>query len=41
MSLDGFIAGPHDTMEWAFDYGKPGPVAKEISRVGAGQGPVT
>jgi dihydrofolate reductase len=30
MSLDGFIAGPGDAMEWAFRHGKPGPVAEEV-----------
>ncbi len=30
MSLDGFIAGVDDAMEWAFSYGKPGPVADEV-----------
>jgi dihydrofolate reductase len=30
MSLDGFIAGPDHAMEWAFEHGKPGPVAEEI-----------
>jgi len=24
MSLDGFIAGPHDTMDWIFDFVAPG-----------------
>jgi dihydrofolate reductase len=30
MSLDGFIAGPEDAMDWAFGHGKPGPVAQEV-----------
>ena len=30
MSMDGFIAGPNDAMDWAFEYGKPGPIAGEI-----------
>jgi dihydrofolate reductase len=30
MSLDGFIAGPDDGMNWAFGHGTPGPVAAEI-----------
>lgn len=25
MSLDGFIAGPDDAMEWVFEYDEPGP----------------
>ncbi len=32
MSVDGFIAGPGDAMEWAFDYGRPGPVADEMTK---------
>jgi dihydrofolate reductase len=36
MSLDGFIAGPGDAMDWAFRHGRPGPVAQEvIDRTGA------
>jgi dihydrofolate reductase len=30
MSLDGFIAGPGNAMDWAFGHGKPGPVAEEV-----------
>lgn len=30
MSLDGFIAGPGDAMDWAFGHGRPGPVAAEV-----------
>jgi dihydrofolate reductase len=30
VSLDGFIAGPGDAMEWAFEYGRPGPIATEV-----------
>jgi hypothetical protein len=30
MSLDGFIAGPDDAMDWAFQAGKPGPMGGEI-----------
>lgn len=30
MSLDGFIAGPEDAGDWAFEHGKPGPVATEM-----------
>ncbi len=30
MSLDGFIAGPKDEIDWAFGFGKPGPVADEV-----------
>jgi hypothetical protein len=30
MSLDGFIAGPDDAMDWVFEYGEPSPVVQEI-----------
>jgi dihydrofolate reductase len=30
MSVDGFIAGPDDTMDWAFGHGPAGPVADEL-----------
>jgi len=30
MSLDGFIAGPDDAMDWAFGHGPAGPVADEV-----------
>jgi dihydrofolate reductase len=31
MSLDGFIAGPDDAMDWAFDYpAEPNPVVDEV-----------
>jgi dihydrofolate reductase len=30
MSLDGFIAGPDDTMDWAFGHGPAGPVVDEV-----------
>ena len=30
MSLDGFIAGPDDAMDWAFGHGPSGPVADEV-----------
>ena len=30
MSLDGFIAGPDDTMDWAFGHGPAGPVGDEL-----------
>jgi dihydrofolate reductase len=30
MSLDGFIAGPDDTMDWAFDYPGPNPVGDAV-----------
>jgi dihydrofolate reductase len=30
MSVDGFIAGPDDTMDWAFGHGPAGPVAEEM-----------
>lgn len=29
-SLDGFIASPDGTIEWAFGHGRPGPVANEV-----------
>jgi dihydrofolate reductase len=36
MSLDGFIAGPDDSMEWAFGYGKATSLADEtMDRIGA------
>jgi dihydrofolate reductase len=36
MSLDGFIAGPDDSMEWAFAYGQPTSLADEtMNRIGA------
>jgi dihydrofolate reductase len=36
MSLDGFIAGPDDSMGWAFAYGKPTSLADEtMERIGA------
>jgi dihydrofolate reductase len=30
MSLDGFITGPDDAMEWAFEFGGPNPLADEV-----------
>jgi dihydrofolate reductase len=30
MSLDGYIAGPDDAMDWAFGHGPHGPVAEEM-----------
>jgi dihydrofolate reductase len=30
MSVDGYIAGPGDTMDWAFGHGPAGPLATEI-----------
>ena len=36
MSLDGFVAGPGDSMDWAFDHGEPTALAGEtMSRIGA------
>ena len=36
MSLDGFIAGPDDTMDWAFEQPGPSPLADETrDRIGA------
>lgn len=32
MSLDGFIAGPDDTMDWAFEHGGSSAVAEEIMK---------
>jgi dihydrofolate reductase len=32
MSLDGFITGPDDSMEWAFDYDQPNPVADDVMK---------
>ena len=32
MSLDGFITGPDDAMEWAFEYEGPVPLADEVMR---------
>jgi dihydrofolate reductase len=32
MSLDGFIAGPGDAMDWAFEYAEPSAVADEVIR---------
>jgi dihydrofolate reductase len=30
MSLDGFIAGPDDAMDWAFEHGAPSALADEV-----------
>jgi dihydrofolate reductase len=30
MSLDGFITGPDDSMDWVFRYGTPSPLADEV-----------
>jgi dihydrofolate reductase len=36
MSLDGFIAGPDDSMDWAFAHGEPTSLADEtMNRIGA------
>jgi dihydrofolate reductase len=36
ISLDGFVAGPDDSMDWAFEYGEPTSLADEtMSRIGA------
>jgi dihydrofolate reductase len=36
ISLDGFVAGPDDSMDWAFDYGAPTSLADAtMSRIGA------
>ena len=32
MSADGFIAGRHDAIDWAFGHGRPGPIADEVIR---------
>jgi hypothetical protein len=31
ISLDGFIAGPHDAMEWVFDHAGPNPAAARVT----------
>lgn len=36
ISLDGYIAGPDDSMDWAFAHGRPTAVADEtMNRLGA------
>jgi dihydrofolate reductase len=35
MSLDGFIAGPGDAMDWVFDFGAPDEVAENAAATGA------
>jgi dihydrofolate reductase len=35
MSLDGFIAGPDDAMEWAFEYDEPAGIDDVIASTGA------
>lgn len=35
MSLDGFIAGPHDEMDWVFRYGSDKMVEEVIKEIGA------
>lgn len=32
MSLDGFVTGPQDSMEWVFDYPETNPVIEEVIR---------
>lgn len=32
MSLDGFIAGPHDEMDWVFQFADPSPLLEELIR---------
>ena len=32
MSLDGFIAGPADAMDWVFKHDGPNPVVDEVIR---------
>jgi dihydrofolate reductase len=32
MSLDGFIAGPNDEMDWVFQYADPNPLLEELIR---------
>jgi hypothetical protein len=32
MSLDGFIAGPDDAMDWVFEYAEPNPAVDEVIR---------
>ncbi|NOU28721.1 MAG: deaminase [Polyangiaceae bacterium] len=31
ISLDGFIAGPHDAMEWVFEHAGPNPAAERVT----------
>jgi dihydrofolate reductase len=36
ISLDGYIAGPDDSIDWSFDYGKPTALASDtMKRIGA------
>jgi len=35
MSLDGFIAGPSDSMDWIFEYAAPGQAAEIMAATGA------
>lgn len=35
MSLDGFIAGPGDSMDWIFEYATPGQAAEIMAATGA------
>ena len=39
VSLDGFVAGPADSMDWAFDYGEGTPLADETMRRSARSSP--
>jgi dihydrofolate reductase len=32
MSLDGFITGPDDAMEWAFEYDAPNPIGDDVMK---------
>ncbi len=31
ISLDGFVAGPHDAMEWVFEHAGPNPAAERVT----------
>jgi dihydrofolate reductase len=35
MSLDGFVSGPGDTMDWVFEYAQPGDVPDVMAATGA------
>jgi len=39
MSLDGFIAGPNDSMDWVFEYVKPDTGMEELLRRGGAHTP--
>jgi dihydrofolate reductase len=35
MSLDGYVAGPGDAMDWVFEYAKPGDIPEVMAATGA------